>query len=139
MTDQQSAPRPVCRAILVLVATAAAAFLFAQPMPSLNEANKLFAEHSYQLALDKYEALLSANPSPTEGREAVFMAARARQELGRWEDANKGFTKVIEQDGHDIWGGRADWRLAVGLVRCCAWDRNTSATILKHVHDADDI
>lgn len=79
---------------------------------TLAEANKLYDEKSYQLAIDQYGALIQEGKlSEPEKREAIYKRAMSMRHVGRVPESFEPLMQLAAPTAKDVWAGRAHWRL----------------------------
>lgn len=109
------------------------------PAEILQDARRLFAEHSYQLAVEKLEPLLASPGTPDDQkREALYLKGRSLAAMGQWPQAADEFRKLTESGQEDVWAGRAHWWLEPHLPPNSYANAPTSAP-LEHLTIADRI
>jgi tetratricopeptide (TPR) repeat protein len=124
--------------LLSLSILAVAAILMASgSMPTLQSANKLFAEQSWQMALEQYQQI-RADESATSAtrREALLRAGWCLLELHRHDEAQPMFEQVLKDGDADVWAGRAYWQLA-RLRLNFSPDGDARTTMIEYLRQAD--
>ncbi|MCX7717286.1 MAG: MG2 domain-containing protein [Candidatus Sumerlaeaceae bacterium] len=124
--------------LLSLVVLAAAAILTAsEQIPTLQSANKLFAEQSWQMALEQYQQIRADESATTATRrEALLRAGWCMLELHRHEEAEPIFEQVLKDGDSDAWAGRAYWQL-VRLRANYLPDGDARTTMIEYLRRAD--
>jgi uncharacterized protein YfaS (alpha-2-macroglobulin family)/tetratricopeptide (TPR) repeat protein len=117
--------------------TAVAILAASDGSASLESANKLFAEQSWQMALDQYNQI-RADESATSAtrREALMRAGWCLVELHRPDEAQRALQQVLVEGESDEWAGRAHWLLArLTMNYAPAGDQRT--TMIEHIRRAE--